>query len=108
MSKNGYGEIVALLEYFDRKTSQKPPKAKGWGKRGPKGDIDIISLIEKKKKEAELLEKFLKDQKKEEKKDEKKSAGVVLTGLEWFIIGMFSYPIIGPLYQMAIKSTGVH
>jgi hypothetical protein len=110
MSKNSGSDLVAVLEYLDRKTSFKPPK--GSGRRGNKlkfsNDLDIISMIKKRKEEAEALEKFLKDQKKEEKKDEKKSAGIVLTGLEWFIIGMFSYPIIGPLYQMAIKSAGVH
>lgn len=99
MSKNI--DIVALLEYMDR--IRKPahhPKKFHFSHKLTK-DTDIISLIKRKKEEAEALEKFLKDSKKEDKKPDKMRT---FTNLEWFIIGILLYPVVGPLYQSAMTA----
>ena len=67
-----YGDIVALLEYMDKKKPQKGLFKKP--KKEP--EVDLLTLLEKKKREAQVIETFIEEQaklrKKEEKKEEKK------------------------------------
>lgn len=100
-----YSEIVALLEWVDQKSKQKTSKVKVRNPfKDPRvKDIDIPAYMRKKKEELEYLEKFLKEfNKKEEKKDGKKIR--MLTGVEWFVIGLISYPFVGPAYQAIINN----
>ena len=91
-----YSDMVALLEWMDKKNTKQPKTNKAF--RMPKlKDMDIPELIAKKKKEVEALDAYLNElnRKKEEKK------GRSLTGIEWFIIGLLMYPVVGPLYNIA-------
>lgn len=96
-----YSEVVALLEWADKKANTKPPKSKSRGFK--QKEFDPIEYVRKEKEKVERWEKFLKDQekinKKEEKKPESKDMTRLFFGLEWFIIGILSYPIVGPAYQ---------
>lgn len=89
-----YSEMVALLEYMDRKSPQKQPKAAS-SKVHKIKRFDLVELLRAKKEETELLEKFLDEQtklkKKDEKKEEKKRQFI---GIEWYIIGLLSYPVL--------------
>jgi len=100
MAKGSYGEIVALLEYFDKKNVPVKP-AKRFGKGQKQKKFDLVELLRQKKEETEMLEKFLEEQAKLKKKDDKKpeSKGPQLKHIEWFIIGILSYPFVGHLYQ---------
>lgn len=99
MSK--YSEMVALLEYFDKKSAPKPGKKRLGFKMK---EFDPIEYVRKEKEKVERWEKFLKDQAKIDKKDDDKSKDKsanlkLLTNLEWFVIGILSYPFLGPAYQ---------
>lgn len=102
-----YSEIVALLEWADRKTAvQKTPKGRSFGKSKKIKSFDLVELLRQKKEETEALERFLEDQaklkKKDEKKEEKKATIRILVGLEWYIIGVLSYPLIGYLQTLPV------
>lgn len=92
-------DLVAVLEYLDRKNSFPKPAPKGrFGKQKKVKEFDLVELLRKKKEETELLEKFLDEQSKLKKKEEKKPEKVrVLMGIEWFVIGILSYPLVGYL-----------
>lgn len=64
MSK--YGEVVALLEYFDKKN--KPVKSKTWRMK----DEDPIAGLLKYQRMMKEFEAFQKDQEKLNKKEDKK------------------------------------
>lgn len=99
MAKNG-SDLVAVLEYLDRKTSFQKPTPKGRFRKDKKvKEFDLVELLRKKKEETELLEKFLEEQAKLKKKEDKKpeKAPRVLMGIEWFVIGILSYPLVGYL-----------
>lgn len=100
MAKGSYGEIVALLEYFDKKTAT-PVKIKHRGGKAKTKKFDLVELLRTKKEETEMLEKFLEEQAKLKKKEDKKPEPnkIKLHGLEWFIIGILSYPFVGTVYQ---------
>jgi hypothetical protein len=99
-----YSEIVALLEYFDKK-SVRPPTKRGRGKMFKDKDFDPVDYIRKEEERLDRWKKFLKDKEKLDKKDEpdKEDPKRSFQFLEWFIIGMLSYPIIGPLWHMVVK-----
>lgn len=66
--------------------------------------LQIAQRLAAKKEKKEQREK---DAKKKAEADEKKRAeeskSRTLLGLEWFILGILSYPIVGPLYHIAIN-----
>lgn len=70
MSKNGYGEMVALLKYIDE--IKKPPK--GFFKREKKRSTpdEFFDELRKFEDTKEKYEKWMKQQAKEEKKETKK------------------------------------
>lgn len=99
MAKSNYSDMIALLEWVDRKTTApKAPKGRFGKVKKPK-EFDLVELLRKKKEETELLEKFLDEQSKLKKKEEKKpeKGPRVLMGIEWFVIGILSYPLVGYL-----------
>lgn len=55
-------------------------------------------------RESERLANRMKKAKDDERKEATAARARMLTSLEWFIIGCISYPIVGPLYQLAIRS----
>lgn len=95
-----YSEIVALLEYFDKKTTAKPSKGRFGRKLKIDREFDPVDYLTKERAKLERFEKYLKDHeklsKKEDKKDEKKRQ---LFGIEWYVVGLISYPLIGYLSQ---------
>lgn len=97
MSKNSYGDMLAILEYIDRK------KNKPRGKKSP--DIDLVTLLRKKKEEAEILEKFLKETKKEEKKEPK---GHSFTFTEGLLLAFMAQYFLGPVISAVMKANGLH
>lgn len=100
-------DMIALVEYM--KTFDKPQKGNRWKKPKPE-KFDLVALLRQKKEEADLLEKFLKEQeklgKKEEKKEEKK--GHSFTFAEGIILAYAAQFIIGPLYKVALINMGIH
>lgn len=103
MARNS--DLVAVLEYLDRKTSFKPPKMGRKTNKMPKlpTEFDVIAYVQKKEDEVERWKKFLKDKekldKKEEKKDEKKRQFI---GIEWYVIGLLSYPLVGYISNLPV------
>lgn len=89
MSK--YSEVVALLEWVEKKDKKEPKE------KEPK-EYDIPALIRKKKEEAAVLEKLLIDFNNSEREKNKVRN---LTGFEWFVLGILMYPVVGPLYRIA-------
>lgn len=99
-----YSELVALLEWADKKT--KPAKVK-WSRREKDKDVklDLVQLLRKKKEEADLLEKFLKEQvKKEDKKEHPKHS---FTFAEGVILAYMAQFIIGPMYKVFLVHLGI-
>lgn len=98
-------DLVALLEWADRQKAFKQPKPKGFGRKTKVKEFNLVDLLRQKKEEADLLEKYLKDQEKINKKEEKKPEDPKrsFSFLEWYIIGALSYPLLGPLYHMVVK-----
>lgn len=90
-----YGEIVALLEYFDKKSTTKPTTKKSFTQKMKNKEFDPVDYLTKERAKLERFEKYLEDHKKlskkEDKKEEKKRQ---LIGIEWYVIGLISYPII--------------
>ena len=69
MSKSNYVEMVGLLQYIDGVRNQKP---KGLFKKKKEPELDLLTLLEKKKREAQVIETFIEEQAKLKKKEEKK------------------------------------
>lgn len=63
-----YGEIVALLEYMDRKKDKAP---KGFWKKKDKPE-DPIAYLNRMKAASKAFDDFIKEQEKLNKKEEKK------------------------------------
>lgn len=101
--KDNYSGMVALLEYMDRKTSsQKQPKGNG-RKINKIKKFDLVDMLRQKKEETELLEKFLDEQSKLKKKDDKKEEKKrTFIGIEWYVIGVLSYPVFMYLSTLAV------
>lgn len=95
-----YSEIVALLEYFDKKTTVPKTSKKSFTQKLKNKEFDPVDYLTKERSKLERFEKYLKDYekltKKEDKKDDKKRSFI---GAEWYIIGLLSYPFIGYLSQ---------
>lgn len=88
-----YSEIVALLEYFDKKTTVKPSK-KSFTQKLKNKEFDPVDYLTKERNKLERFEKYLEDYKKLTKKDEKKEdKKKQFIGIEWYVIGLCSYPV---------------
>lgn len=103
-------DFISILEYV--KTFDKPQKAKRWGKKDKEPKMDLVGLLRQKKEEAELLEKFLKEQEKlskkeEDKKKEEKSMRA-LTFAEGVVLAYVAQFLLGPLYNHYITLLQVH
>lgn len=103
MSK--YGEMRALFEMAFEMASKANPKTKTPHKLGrslKKKDLDFdpFELLQKEKERVARFEQRVKDwdklNKKDEKKEDKKRQFI---GMEWYIIGLVSYPIFMYLSQ---------
>lgn len=91
MSK--YGDLVALLEWADRK---KTPSEKPERKTKP----DLLSDLIKQQQDWEKFQKYLKDQEKLNKKEDNPKKGLlgdVSTG-DLAMILMSSFFLFGPVY----------
>lgn len=107
MSK--YGEMRALFEMafeMANKANTKPPKtAHKLGRSLKKKDLDFdpFELLQKEKERVARFEQRVKDwdklNKKEEEKDDKKRQ---FLGIEWYIIGLLSYPLFAYLQTLAV------
>lgn len=95
MSKSNYGEMLALLEYVDRKKD----KNKGRVKK-EYGFKEYMKF----KKEIEEFEKWEKSMLKKDVKQEEKKSGPKIGALHIAMILIASFPIIAPLYTWWIKS----
>jgi len=74
-----------------------PPLTASEFERGIKIAMKLKSKEENKIKKKEEAEK----KKKEEDKKRMEAARMrSLTGIEWFIIGLLMYPIVGPAYKL--------
>ena len=83
-----YGEVAALAELFmkvgenNAKAAQNADKTKRPAREtSKKEDLDLLALLEKKRREYEAVKQFVNDQvklnKPEEKKDDKKKETVI-------------------------------
>lgn len=99
-----YSDLVALLEWADRKhTPVKQPKGRSGSKKKSKFnpyDFDLnnfnpFDIAREAKERAARLEQWAKDfekmSKKEEKKEDKKNE-INLSFFQWWIIGLMTYP----------------
>lgn len=108
MSKQNYGEVMALLEWADRKAN-KPNKIVTKTKKEKAPNIYELLLEEQQK--AQLLNKFIEDQiklhKKEDKKEEKdKKDEKGLTVLQKTVYIVLTSLIGTPLYVFFLMSVG--
>lgn len=98
MSK--YGEMRALFEMafeMANKANTKAPKtAHKLGRSLKKKDLDFdpFELLQKEKERVARFEQRVKDwdklNKKEDKKEDKKRQFI---GLEWYVVGLVTYPL---------------
>lgn len=66
--------------------------------RGFKIAVKLREKEEKKKAKAEEAKNKVKT---DDKKKAEENKGKTLFGIEWYILGILSYPIVGPLYRLA-------
>lgn len=92
MSKNNYGDMVALLEWATKNRKEKRERRKD--------NFDFKAYM-KFKKELEEFEKWEKSMLKKDIKQEQKSP---ISALHLAMILVASFPITAPLYVMWIKS----
>lgn len=100
MSK--YGELLALAEFF-KKSGAEEAKAKPMRTEKKEKPIDLMGLLDQKKREYDAVKLFVDQQhrlnKPEEKKEEKKWK---LEHIAMFLIA--TSPITGPLYVWWFRS----
>jgi len=106
MSKNNYSDLVALLEWAEKKNQ--PVKVPRWLKKPTKEpDLNVIDLLNKKMQEVDVIKTFLSNQEKINKKDEKKEEKKWHEKMSNFHLAVFltlSSPIIFGLYGMFFLS----
>lgn len=109
MSK--YGEMRALFEMaFEMankaNVKQKIPHKLGRTLKKKDLDFDPFELLQKEKERVARFEQRVKDwdklNKKDEKKDEKVNRARMFHGLEWFALGVLSYPLFGYLQTLQV------
>lgn len=105
--KSGYGDIVALLEWATKHhQTSKPNRSERRRKKEHPSEMDIFAILEKKKREAKILEEWLHEQeklrRKEEKKEEKKHWWLSTPQLAFILVA--SFPITAPMYVAWIRS----
>lgn len=91
MSK--YGDVVAMLEYFDKKN--KPVKSKPWKTK----DEDPISSLIRYQRMAKEFENYLKDQDKLNKKEDK-VGWEAMTIIQKVTVLTFFVPLATMLYGL--------
>lgn len=81
---------------------------------GPPSPTDIergMMIAMKLKNKADRKEEKKKEAEAKKKADDKKKAednkGKTLFGIEWYILGILSYPIVGPLYRLLTNNLEV-
>lgn len=67
-----------------------------------KGIQIALKIQQREAREKERLENRVKRAKDDDRKEAAAARSRALTSIEWFIIGVISYPIVGPLYNLAI------
>lgn len=72
MAKNGYGEMIALVEYIDKIRNEKPKKRLFGKKEKVK---DPITALNEMKQAAKAFDDFIKEQEKLNKKEDKEKKG---------------------------------
>lgn len=94
-------DLITVLEYAKAFNKTEKPKRSS---RKEKPEPDVIELLNKKRREAKLLEDYIKElekiHKKDEKKEEKKGMGMVEKVLLLSTLG----PIAGMLYGFMLVS----
>ena len=96
-------DLIAVLEYAKAFNAPKKSKMKRKNK-----EFDLVERLRQMKEEAELLEKFLEDQKKLAKKDDKdKPKPHSFTFAEGMILAYAAQFVLGPLYKIALIRLGV-
>ena len=61
-------------------------------------------LMHRERREKERQDNLKKKAMDDARKHAKEARSRLFTALEWFIIGVISYPIVGPLYNVVVKS----
>lgn len=101
MSK--YGELLALAEIFKKQGAAEAKADKPMRTKKDDGKVDLMALLEQKRREYLAVKTFVEEQHKlnktEEKKEEKKWK---LEHIAMFLIA--TSPITGPLYVWWFRS----
>jgi hypothetical protein len=97
MSK--YGDMVALLDWAMKQ--KKEPEKKSRTK--PEKPVDVFELLQQKRREAQMLEAFIKDMEKVNKKEEKKEDKSKLSTVQIAMLLIGTFPITGPLYVFWVQ-----
>lgn len=103
MSK--YGELLALAEFFKKsgaeeaKAKDKPMRTERKKEEKP---VDLLGLLDQKKREYEAVKLFVEQQTKLNKPEEKKEDKWKIENIAWFLIA--ATPITGPLYVWWFRS----
>lgn len=100
MSKNSYGDMLAVLQYID---SKKEKVSRFRSKKG-KPETDLFNLLQQKKQEAKLLEEWLKDQEKINKKEDKKTGFEALSVFQRWALLTFIGPPLGLCYFLFMNA----
>lgn len=61
-------------------------------------------LMQRERREKERQDNFKKKAIDDARKHAREARSRLFSSLEWFIIGVISYPIVGPLYNAAIHA----
>jgi len=93
-------EIMKLIELGQTFKQPKPKRRRI--KDFDVDDVSITMLMHKKLEEAADLKKLLEDYHKANKKEDNKKEGWSIHHISMFF--MLTFPIIGPLYAMWLKS----
>lgn len=99
MSKNSYGDMLAVLQYIDSKKEKVSHFS-----RKKKPEIDLFNLLQQKKQEAKLLEEWLKDQEKINKKEDKKTGFESLSVFQRWALLTFIGPPLGLCYFLLMNA----
>lgn len=103
-------DLIAVLEYA--KAFSKPEKSKRSWKKEKVKSFDLVDRLRQMKEEADLLEKFLKEQdklnKKEDDKKKEENKAHQFTFYEGIILAYLAQMVIGPLFNHYLQILQVH
>jgi len=101
MSK--YGELLALAEIFKKQGAAEAKAERPMRTKKDDGKVDLMALLDQKKREYEAVKTFVEQQNKLNKPEEKKPDGKwKLEHIAMFLIA--TSPITGPLYVWWFRS----